>query len=263
MYDLNLINEYLMTNYIGRTIMQFDELKSTYIKAKSIFNSCPDGTVILCENQTNCIIGFGNEWHSFPEKNVYLSIILKSNTLKYMASRYEIIAAASICKSVEYIFNNLECNFKWPNDILVNDKKISSVCCELMKIKNNDIGIIINICVNVNSDKNDIDEKLNATSLKIESKKNVDREMLIGCILNNFEMFNDEHINQGEIDSSRSVCIEKSKIINNYIKINKIGKKTVRKVYVNSIDENGNLIVVNDKGDEEIISSGEVTVKYE
>lgn len=262
MYDLNLINEYLMTKYIGNTIMQFDELKSTNLKAKGIFNSCPDGTVILCENQTDCKVRFKNQWHSFPDKNIYLSIILKPNMID-MISKYEIIASASVCKSIEYIFNNLECTFKWPNDILLNDKKISSVNCEQVKVNNTIIGVIISININVNSDHDEIDEKLNETSIKIENKNNVDREMLIGYMLNNFEIFNDELNNQSKIDSSINVCIKKSKIINSYININKIGKKTVRRIFVNSIDKNGNLIVVNDKGDEEIISSGEVTVNYD
>lgn len=262
MYDLNLINGYLSTKYIGRTIMQFDELKSTSIKSKSIFNSCPDGTVILSENQTNCIVRFKNKWHSFPEKNIYLSIILKSNILN-MLSKYEILASAAVCKSIKYIFNNLECTFKWPNDILLNDKKVSSVGCELVKVNNNEIGVIISININVNSDCDDINDNLTRTSFKIENQCYVDREMLIGQILNYFETFNDELINQGNIDSSIEVCINKSKIMNSYININKIGKKTVRKVYVSNIDENGDLIVINDKGEKEILSSGEVTINYD
>ncbi|MFA9422619.1 MAG: hypothetical protein ACERLG_03515, partial [Sedimentibacter sp.] len=77
MYDLNGINEFLNAKIVGNTIIQYDDLTSTYMKSKSIFNTCPDGTVVLCENQSKCTIRFGNKWLCKEDKNIYLSIILK------------------------------------------------------------------------------------------------------------------------------------------------------------------------------------------
>ena len=265
MYDLNRIREYLNTKYLGQTIIQYDELKSTIIKAKNIFDTCPNGTVVLSEYQSKCRIRFGREWSSYPDKNIYLSIILKPELENYIISKYETISSACVCESVNSIFNDLECKIKWPNDILINDKKISSVNCELVTKKNNIEGIIISIGINVNIEENEIDDELKpfATSIKNEAHNDVDREILIGCMLNNFETYHDELINYGNINKSISICSNSSILIGKNIEITRPGKKTSRNVFVTNIDRDGQLIVTNDKGNEETINSGEVTIKYE
>ena len=97
MYDLNNISSYLNTNIIGKSIIQYDNLNSTFVKAKNIFATCPDGTVVLSEDQSECILRFGNEWVCMPNKNIYLSIILKSVNNNYLLP---LIDAAGDRKSV-------------------------------------------------------------------------------------------------------------------------------------------------------------------
>jgi BirA family biotin operon repressor/biotin-[acetyl-CoA-carboxylase] ligase len=126
MYELNSISSYLNTNIIGQTIIQYDNLNSTLAKAKNIFATCPDGTVVLSENQSECILRFGNEWVCSPDKNIYLSIILKSVNNNYLLPLTDVVGSSSILSSIEELFN-LDCRIKWSNDILINDNKISSV----------------------------------------------------------------------------------------------------------------------------------------
>lgn len=265
MYDLSEIKEYLNTKYIGQTIIQFDELKSTGVKAKGIFDKCPNGTVILSEHQTKCKFRFGREWYSYPEKNIYFSIILKPEADNYVISKYEIIASAAVLESVRYLFNNLAFKIKWPNDILIDNKKISSVYCELVNSKNTAAGIVISICINVNLDYIQINDEIKktSTSIKIETLTEFNREIFVGIILNNLEKYCNELINADSINIPLNIFVRNSVQIGKFIKIVRHNKKTVRKVYVKSIDSSGNLIVINDKGNEEIINSGEVTVKYE
>jgi ABC-2 type transport system ATP-binding protein len=71
MYDLNKISRSLNTNIIGRSIIQYDSLDSTLTKAKNIFASCPDGTIILAEDQSESLRPAG-EWFCSPDKNIYL-----------------------------------------------------------------------------------------------------------------------------------------------------------------------------------------------
>ena len=58
MFDLSKINDCLNTKVTGRTIIQYDTLNSTYLKSKNIFGTCPDGAVILTENQTKWNVPF-------------------------------------------------------------------------------------------------------------------------------------------------------------------------------------------------------------
>jgi len=265
MYDLNILKEYLNTKFIGQTIIQYDELNSTVGKAKSIFDTCPNGTVVLSENQSKFKIRFGREWSSYPDKNIYLSIILKPVLEKYMISKFETIASSAVCESVSSTFNNIDCKTKWPNDIFINDKKICSINCDIINKKNKIEGIIISLGINVNIEDNEIDEELKqiATSIKIETQMEVERELLIAFILNNFETYYDELINKDTIINAISICVNSSILIGKDIEITKPGKKTVRKVTVNDIDDDGWLMVTNDKGNEEIINSGEISIKYE
>lgn len=265
MYDLNAIKGYLDTIYTGHTIIQFDELKSTAAKAKSIFSTCPHGTVVLSEHQLKSTVRLGREWNSYADKNIYLSIILKPQTESYILSKYEAVLSSSVLRAVNSLPDSIECKTKWPNDILLDGKKISSVHCELVKIKNKTEGIIASLFINVNLEENDIHEELKevASSLKIKTQHEVDRELLIGSILNNFEIYHEEMINNDDINEAIKNCINNAMLIGKNIEINKPGKKTTRKVYVKGMDANGDLVVINDKGNEEIINSGEIILKYE
>ncbi len=258
MYDLNRINDCLNTEIIGRTIIQYDSLSSTAIKAKSIFNTCPEGSIVLSENQSNCIMRMGNAWHCFPDKNIYISIILKPLVNNLLISKFDVISCAALHKTIVELYKT-DCKIKWPNDILINGKKVSSIISN--HIGKNSNGIIISFGINVNmgNDDFDINEDIKniSTSLRIANGDLVDRELLIGSLLNNLEIFYNEFINYNSIKKAISICTNNSSIINKPIEVMKKGKKTKRSVFVEGIDEEGWLIVSNEKGNEEILNPGE------
>ncbi|MGB4439382.1 MAG: biotin--[acetyl-CoA-carboxylase] ligase [Sedimentibacter sp.] len=267
MYDLNSINDFLNTKIIGQTIIQYDTLTSTYAKAKNIFNTCPDGTVVLSENQTKFTVRFGNEWICQEDKNIYLSIILKPGGKNLKISKFDIIGCASVCKAVADTYN-VESKIKWPNDIMINGNKISSVSCSFVGKNDEPSGVIISMAINANIETNEIDRineeiENSSTSLKIETGTDVHRELIIGHILNNVEIHYDEFIKQGTITNAVNSCIHNSAIVNKTINVIKRGKKTVRKVYAKNIDSEGCLVVDNEKNNEEILSPGETIIVYE
>lgn len=267
MYDLNKINSCLNTKIIGQTIIQYDSLKSTYAKAKNIFGTCPEGTVVLSENQSKCTLRFGNEWICQEDKNIYLSIILKPSGKNFITSKFDIIGCSSVLEGVAETCG-LQCKVKWPNDILMRDMKIASVCCDFAGKSSEPSGIIISMCINANLDMSETDKineetKKSTTSIKIETGGDVDREMLIGKILNNVERHYEEFLNLGTVDMAVNSCIMNSSIVNRKIKTVKRGKKSVRNVYAKDIDQDGCLVVHDEKGNEEILSPGETIIIYE
>jgi len=219
MYDLNSISSYLSTNIIGQSIIQYDNLDSTYAKAKNIFASCPDGTVVLSENQSECILRFGNEWLCMPDKNIYLSIILKSVNNNYLLPLTDMVGCSSILGSIEDLYD-LNCTIRWPNDILINDNKISS-------------------------------------------GEDVERELLIGTILNKIDYHYDEILSTGKASSAVDIYNKNLLYYNKEVGVIKKGRKTVRKVFVKNIDSEGWLLATNEKGEEEILSPGEIIIQYE
>ncbi len=257
MYDLNNIRNYLDTNIIGKSIIQYDSLNSTFSKAKNIFATCPDGTVILSEDQSECTLRFGNEWSCMPDKNVYLSIILKSVYNNYLLPLMDAAGCTSIAKSITDLYN-LNCKIKWPNDILINDNKIASVKSD---IASKGAGIILSININVNMEEKI--ENLNSTSIRIEKGEDVEREMLIGTILNNIEYHYDEMIGTGKASDVIDLYNKNLLFHNTVIRVIKRGRKTVRKVTAKHIDSEGWLAVIDENGREEILSPGDTIVQYE
>jgi BirA family biotin operon repressor/biotin-[acetyl-CoA-carboxylase] ligase len=237
-----------------------------------------------------------------PDKNIYLSIILKPYHDKFSIPKFEAVTCACVHESIKNLCST-ECQIKWPNDLFINNKKVASISCEEIKIKNKIEGIIISTSINVNDfdeesennqnnkykieDNNVINKefnqeslelkeetdsviynefheiKKNATSIKAETKIKVDRDQLISQILNNFERYNEELINSNNTDTAINICNTYSLLNGNEISINKYKKKSFKKLMVKNIDSEGWLITINEKGNEEIINSGEITIRYE
>ncbi len=257
MYDLNNISSYLSTDIIGKSIIQYDCLDSTFAKAKNIFATCPDGTVVLAEDQSECALRFGNEWLCIPDKNIYLSIILKSVYNNYLLPLTDAVACSSVCKSINDLYG-LDSKVKWPNDIIINDNKIASVNSY---IAGKGAGIILSLNINVNMEEKI--EDIKSTSIKIEKGQDVEREELIGSILNNIEYHYKDLLSRGKALDAVDFYNKNLLFCNKEIGVSKKGRKTVRKVLVKNIDEEGWLTVVDDKGIEEILNPGDTIIQYE
>jgi BirA family biotin operon repressor/biotin-[acetyl-CoA-carboxylase] ligase len=266
MYDLNKINDFLETKSIARTIIQYDALNSTYAKAKNIFETCPDGAVVLSEDQSKWNVRMGKEWICYPEKNIYLSIILKPMANNQLISKFDVIGCASLCKAINKLYG-VDCKIKWPNDIIIGDRKISSISSSIVSKNNKTIGAIISLGINSNMTKSELEcmEEIKdcSTSLLVETCEEVDREALIGEIANNLEEFYNELIISNEISEAVKYYNLNSIAINKDIIIMKKGKKSKRKACAISIDPDGCLIVKNEKGNEEILAPGEIIITYE
>lgn len=265
MYDLNKINDCLNTKDMGRTIIQYDRITSTFLKAKNIMATCPEGAVILAETQEKWSLRMGREWVCIPDENIYLSIILKPLVNNHLTPIYDAIGCVCVCQALNKLYN-LSFKIKWPNDIIINERKISSVSSNIINTNNNS-GVIITIGINVNTNKEELesneDIKNIATSLIVELKQEVDREALIGEILNNVEYYYNELIYSKGALQLLNLYNQNSLIFNRTIETMKKGKKTKRKVLAKYINQEGCLVVKNENGIEEILSPGDTLIKYE
>jgi biotin-(acetyl-CoA carboxylase) ligase len=106
-------------------------------------------------------------------------------------------------------------------------------------------------------------ENLKNTSIRIEKGEAVERELLIGNILNNIEYHYDELISTGKASKAVDLYNESLLFYNKEIGAVKRGRKTVRKVVAKKIDSDGWLSVINEKGNEEILSPGDTIIQYE
>ena len=162
----------------GKKILYLPETKSTNNDIWENFNN--DHLIIITDNQTAGRGQRGSEWISQQFKSLTFSIgILDDNKNSKLIS---LKSAISIAKTINNL-TSLDALIKWPNDILINNKKVAGILTE-SKIKNNKRIINIGIGINVNNESNElknVDQP--ATSLMIESNNKFSREILLANLI--------------------------------------------------------------------------------
>lgn len=254
------LNEKLITKYIGRNIMYFQTLGSTNNKAKELaLSNVPHGTVIISEEQTEGRGRLGRNWSSPKFKGIWLSIILRPDTDPLNVPKVTQVGAAAVIKAL----NELDINayVKWPNDIILNEKKVCGILTEMSGELNKVNYVVMGIGINVNTDSSDFPEELKntATSISLETGKYIKRKELVSKLLNSFELLYDEFEKEETIKTSVSICKKNSILLGKEIKIINRGKET----YARAVDlsDEGELMVQYTDGIVEKIVSGEVSIR--
>jgi BirA family transcriptional regulator, biotin operon repressor / biotin---[acetyl-CoA-carboxylase] ligase len=254
------IEPYLNTSFIGRSIVHFDSIDSTNSKAKQLADSAEaDGTIIISEEQTNGRGRLGRSWVSPKHKGIWMSIILKPDLNPMEAVKLTQIAAASLVLASSEL--GVKTFVKWPNDIVMNHKKVCGILTEMSAELTRINYVIVGIGINVNIDEVDFPEDIKpiATSLKVETKALVNRKELVGKILNNFESLYLKFINENDIKTSLHICRQNSALLGREIMIVKRAGNIEAKAL--DIDAEGRLLVQYADGSEEYVISGEVSIR--
>ena len=256
------IAQHLNTKNIGRDIRYYETIESTNKTAKQIAQQeDKEGTVIISEEQTEGRGRLGRNWTSPKGKGIWMSIVIKPNIAPTDASKVTQLTAAAVYSALSEM--GIETQIKWPNDIILNEKKVCGILTEMssemMQINYMVVGIGINVNLDLEDIPDDIREK--ATSLKIEIEEKIDRKELIGKILNKFEYFYELFINEGDISEAISVCRERSILIGKNIRV--IERKQELQREAIDLTENGELVVKDEFGNTSVVISGEVSVRGE
>ena len=224
------VSTFLVTNKIGRNIIHYDTINSTNLMAKAKASlGEEEGTVIVSEEQTSGKGRMGRSWSSTKYKDIILSIILRPEIDPIHASKVTLIGAAAVLKALQEI--GIPPQIKWPNDLILNNKKVCGILTEMSSELNKIHYLIIGIGINVNSDISDFKSELinSATSLKIETNKSVHRKSLMAGVLNNFEILYNELLVTHKIKSSVSICREHSTLLGKDIRIINKNKEQLAK----------------------------------
>lgn len=254
------ISRGLKTNRIGNNIHFYDELESTNDTAKKfVEEDAKEGTVIIAGHQTAGRTRKYAGWIS-PEGGIYMTLILRPELSLVEASKLTIVTGVAIAKTLHDEFG-IDAGIKWPNDILINDKKIAGILTEAVtdystnKLK----AVLVGIGIDVNIDENDIPKELEsvATSVKKEIEKELNRAELLRVFLHIFEELYDEFIN-GNFKYIVSEWRRLSATTGNRVKV----YKNARVIFADAvgITNEGILIVERDDGTLEKITSGEVQI---
>lgn len=243
------ISKKLNTDIIGKNILFFEKIDSTNIYAKKLAKEGVfEGCVVVADVQEKGRGRKDRSWSS-PEGGLWFSVILYPRIPPENAM---IITMAASLSVVEAIIKNTGSKpvIKWPNDVLVNGKKICGILTELDAEMDQINYAVIGIGINVN---NSISKELYdiATSLKIQMKKNCSRVELLADILNNFDK-NYSYIKSGDFKFIRDAWFLHANIIGKKIQVNREKDRMVG--VVSDIDESGCLILKTDIGLQRIVT---------
>lgn len=252
------IKESLNTSFIGKNIYYFDTLDSTNTMAKQ--HSKENGAVIISEEQTSGRGRLGRDWTSPKYKGLWFSIVLTPDMEPQYAPMISHVAAAALIKSfVNLGFSDVKC--KWPNDIIINGKKVCGILTELSAELSRINHIVVGIGINVNLEENDFPMELldKASSLKLIKGKDIERKALLVDILQNFEALYEKFEKELDIKTSINICKEYSAVLGKEVYL--INKTEKEKVTAVDIDDKGQLIVQDAQGNLKEIISGEISVR--
>jgi len=255
------ISHGLKTKTIGQKVISFNEVKSTNSLASQIAETgAAHGTIITAEQQTRGRGRLGRNWYSPSGKGIYLSIILRPKFSPDQAPGLSIMTALSLALTVEKILPK-KVRIKWPNDLLLGDRKAAGILTELTAERKKIDYIIVGVGININQQSADFPDELRdaATSLRRVARRKINRIELLQNFLVIFEREYERYCRQ-RLRPVHKQIRRYSSLLDQSVRLAGAGK-TIQGV-VADIDELGRLVV--HEGDKvHYINSGEVTVVRE
>jgi BirA family transcriptional regulator, biotin operon repressor / biotin---[acetyl-CoA-carboxylase] ligase len=245
----------LDTEIIGRNFIYSEEISSTNIVLLDKSSGNLHGTTLLAEKQNK---GHGRKerlWYSSKGLNLTFSILITSK--KYFTKKFNLInfaSALAVAVSIENLYQ-LKTELKWPNDVLINGKKISGVLIESSSKGEKLDRVVVGIGLNVNQTNFQGSFKIPPTSLRNETGQNIEREMLLAEFLNVFEEIL-EYV-AANPDWILREWKERCRMIGEKISISE--NDSVKYGIFDDLDEEGFLILKTDKRTEKIYF-GDVSV---
>jgi BirA family biotin operon repressor/biotin-[acetyl-CoA-carboxylase] ligase len=245
---------------IGRDIRVFQETGSTNdVVDKLARDGVGEGVVVFAEAQTKGRGRLGRKWISPARKGLWFSILLRPDLRPSAATQLTVAAATALVRAIRGQAG-VEPKIKWPNDILLNGKKIAGVLTELSAELDRIKYVILGIGVDVNLGSGDLPADLRkmATSLRIEAGRTFRRADLAAAILGELEKDYGRIRNQqfaGIADEWERHCAT----LGHQVKIQMGGRLVQGRA--ESLDQDGALLLRTDHGHLERIIGGDVTVE--
>ncbi|MDP3014789.1 MAG: biotin--[acetyl-CoA-carboxylase] ligase [Candidatus Subteraquimicrobiales bacterium] len=250
------IKQNLSTRILGSEIHHFNEVGSTNNLAKDLARrGAVEGTLVIAERQSLGKGRFGRHWVS-PSGGLWFSLILKPEILPLDAPKVTLLAGVAITETIQKTLG-LNARIKWPNDLLIDGKKVAGLLTEMSAEIDRVDFIILGIGINVNVDITDFPRELRSkvTSLKEALSRKVDRIDFLKSLLVCLERYYLE-LKEGKTESILSRWKELNDTLGAYVKVSSLEEEIVGEAL--SLDEHGGLILRLESGEKRVIYSGEI-----
>jgi BirA family biotin operon repressor/biotin-[acetyl-CoA-carboxylase] ligase len=259
------IGEGLATRWLGRELHWYDEIDSTNRLALELARAgAPAGTAVVAESQTAGRGRLGRTFFSPPHQNLYVSIVLRPALSTAEAPTLILAAAVAVADAVaEAIGASSRVEIKWPNDVLVDGRKVSGILMELGAEAARVQFCVLGIGVNLNVDPADFpaDFRAAATSLAAAGGRRLDRAAFTRSLFGALERTLEVHA-RGGFAGVRPAFESRFRMAGRRVRVRELdGSETAGAV--RGIDADGALLVERADGRVERVVAGDVTLVKE
>lgn len=263
-YSGSEIASRLHTKWAGQKLYFFESTGSTNPDAKRFAEEgAPHGTTVVADRQTAGRGRRGRSWESPAGTSIYFTIVIRPTFVPDKASMITLVMALSVAEAIQQA-TGLDTGIKWPNDIVVNGKKVVGILTEMsMTPEMNEIQFLVaGVGVNVNQESSeDFPEEIRktATSLRIESGRQTDRAALLERILARFET--DYETFERTLDLSGLQTRYEARLVGRNAAVRVLDPVGEYTGISRGITDTGELIVERETGETVLVYAGEVSVR--
>ena len=249
------INSYKLSD--APQIIYLDEVDSTNNYARLMADKINSDFLVVADMQTLGKGRMGRSWSSPTGVGIFMSLCIKPEMAVEKASMITLVTAVSIYDAIEELYP-INATIKWPNDIVINSKKISGILTEMSSDMDGIKYIISGMGINVNNKEFPDDIKDMASSLLLETGILADRAKLIAAVIYHFYKNMNIFLKTGDMSGLKENYENHLVNIGKDVKI--LDPKGIYQGVALGIDETGALLV-NAEGKIKRIISGEVSVR--
>lgn len=261
LFDKSAVGSALHTKVLGNELVFLKETDSTNNELKRLAASgAKEGTVVIAEKQLSGRGRRGRMWQLATGKGITMSVLLRPEIAPGDIQAITLAASSAVCRAIEP-FTNTKPGIKWPNDVLLANKKVCGILTEMTAEPDRVQSIIVGIGLNVSQTEEDFPDELKetATSIALHSIAEYPRSLLAVRILEEFEDLYLDYIRKH--NSAKFLDIWRSfSITIGYDIIIYQGEKTWQARALDVLDD-GCLLVETADGRRQTISSGEISIR--
>ena len=260
LFNQTELREGIDTKKLGHPVFFYETTDSTNLSLRRLAQEGkPEGTLAVAQMQTAGRGRMGRHWIAPAGTGIWMSLLLRPETMPKDAPVITLLAGLAVCRAIRKLLG-LMVQIKWPNDILLNEKKLCGILTEMDAEMDCIRCIVLGIGINVNIMKFPEDIVQSATSLKKEAgcEEDILRIPLINAVLMEFEEIYCQFQKDYDFTPFLPEYIQLCHTIGKQVQV--LSKKTFCG-YAANVTPNGELVVRKEDGEEVLVYSGEVSVR--
>lgn len=239
----------------------FEETDSTNTQAKKLaLKGAAHGSLVLANQQTAGKGRRGRMWESPRDSGIFMTFLLRPQIEMEKISMLTLVAALAISKAVEEVCGcEWNCQIKWPNDLVMNRKKICGILTEMGTEGSKLQYVVVGIGINVAQQQFPEELKETATSLCQQTQRPIVRAKLVEAAVRAFRQFYEQWEKQGDLSLLRKEY--EAKLVNRNREVLVLDPKGNYTGTALGITDTGELLVCTKEGETCEVRSGEVSVR--